>query len=104
MVWHPLSGRQVNAFAETWHAEPLLETFDARQVKKPNVLEEEPATRELSKCRPVPHEAQEVGATTGVPVPAEPNSGQIRQLSMRVSPQQGGQHGLAESLLVLRRP
>ncbi len=46
--------RQVNAFARTWNAEPLLEIFDLRKVKKPNVLEAELVTQELSKCVPIP--------------------------------------------------
>ena len=46
--------RQVNAFAKNWQAEPLLEIFDLRQDKQPNILEEKPVTQELSKCTPVP--------------------------------------------------
>jgi hypothetical protein len=46
--------RQVNAFAKTWNAEPLLEIFDLRELKDPDVLEDEAVTRELSKCVPVP--------------------------------------------------
>jgi hypothetical protein len=47
--------RQVNAFAKYWHAEPLLEIFDLRKVKLPNVLEEQPVIQELAKCQPAPN-------------------------------------------------
>jgi hypothetical protein len=46
--------RQVNAYAKTWKAEPLLEIFDLRKVKTPDVLGEATVKTELSKCMPVP--------------------------------------------------
>jgi hypothetical protein len=46
--------RQVNAFAKHCYAEPLLEIFDLRKDKRPNILEEQLVTQELAKCQPAP--------------------------------------------------
>jgi hypothetical protein len=47
--------RQVNAFAKDNHAEPLLEVFDLRKVKQPDILKATAVAQELAKCQPVPN-------------------------------------------------